>query len=269
MMTYTLITGASGGIGFALARQFAAGGQALILVARSEARLLERKAQLEKEYGVAVEVLPQDLTLPNAAKVVYDATVARGWTVDILVNNAGFGDFVSFVDADWKRQEDMVTLNVTALMQLTHCFARSMREQGGGRILNVASLAAVVPGPYMATYYATKAFVLSFSEAMSEELREYGITVTALCPGPTESNFETAANLKGGNLFSALPVESAETVARRGYKATMKGRVVRYCGIAVCLVSFLTRFSPRWLNRKATKRVNGKPAGTNAKGESV
>ncbi len=265
MMAYTLITGASGGIGWELARQFAAGGHPLILVARSEGRLAERKAQLEKEYGVAVEILPQDLTLPNAAQAVYDSTVSRGWTVDILVNNAGFGDFVSFIDAEWKHQEDMVTLNVTALMQLTHCFARSMREQGGGRILNVASLAAVAPGPYMATYYATKAFVLSFSEAMSEELAEYGITVTALCPGPTESNFEAAANLKSGNLFSALPVERAATVARRGYKATMKGRAVRYCGITVCVMSFLSRLTPRWLNRKATKRINGRPT----KGENV
>ncbi|MBE6767871.1 MAG: SDR family oxidoreductase [Ruminococcaceae bacterium] len=265
MANYTLITGASGGIGFALARQFAAGGHPLILVARSEGRLSERKAELEKEYGVAVEILPQDLTQPHAARQVYDAVATQGWTVDILVNNAGFGDFVSFVDADWQHQEDMVTLNVTALMQLTHCFARAMREQGGGRILNVASLAAVAPGPYMATYYATKAFVLSFSEAMSEELREYGITVTALCPGPTESNFEAAANLKSGNLFSALPVERAETVARRGYKATMKGRAVRYCGITVCVMSFLSRLTPRWLNRKATKRINGKPT----KGENV
>ena len=264
-MNYTLITGASGGIGWELARQFAAGGHALILVARSEARLLERKAQLEKEFSVTVEILTQDLIQPNAAQAVFDTAAANGWTVDILVNNAGFGDFTSFIDADFQHQADMVTLNVTALMQLTHCFARAMREQGGGRILNVASLAAVAPGPYMATYYATKAFVLSFSEAMSEELAEYGITVTALCPGPTESNFETAANLKSGNLFSALPVETAEKVARRGYKATMKGRAVRYCGITVCMMSFLSRFSPRWLNRKTTKRINGKPQ----KGENV
>ncbi len=258
-MNYTLITGASGGIGWELARQFAAGGHSLVLVARSEGRLQERKAQLQKEFGVAVEILPQDLTKPNAAQEVYDTVAANGWTVDILVNNAGFGDFTTFIDADFKHQQNMVTLNVTALMQLTHCFARAMREQGGGRILNVASLAAVAPGPYMATYYATKAFVLSFSEAMSEELREYGITVTALCPGPTESNFEAAANLKSGNLFHALPVETAEKVARRGYKATMKGRAVRYCGITVCVMSFLSRLTPRWLNRKATKRINGKP----------
>lgn len=266
MTKYTLITGASGGIGWELARQFAAGGHPLILVARSESRLLEKQALLQEEFHVDVQVLPQDLTQPNAAQAVFDATASHGWTVDILVNNAGFGDFVSFADADWQHQADMVTLNVTALMQLTHCFARSMREQGGGRILNVASLAAVAPGPYMATYYATKAFVLSFSEAMSEELAEYGITVTALCPGPTESNFETAANLKsGGNLFSALPVESAEKVARRGYKATMKGRVVKYCGITVCVMSFLSRLTPRWLNRKATKRINGTPK----KGEGI
>ncbi len=260
MGNYTLITGASGGIGWELARQFAAGGHALILVARSEARLADRRTQLEEEFGVTVQILPQDLTVPNAAQAVFDYTVSKGWNVDILVNNAVFGDFVSFIDAEWQHQQDMVALNVTALMQLTHCFARAMRERGGGRILNVASLAAVVPGPYMATYYATKAFVLSFSEAMTEELAEHGITVTALCPGPTESNFEAAANLKSGNLFSALPVETAAKVAKRGYKATIDGRAVRYCGITVCVMSFLSRLTPRWLNRKATRRINGTPS---------
>jgi len=259
MSKYTLITGASGGIGWELARQFAAGGHPLILVARSEARLQEKKALLEAEYHVPVVVMPQDLTLPNAVQELFDRTTQAGLSVDILVNNAGFGDFVSFIDAEWERQRDMVTLNVTVLMQLTHCYARAMREQGGGRILNVASLAAMAAGPYMATYYATKAFVLSFSEAMAEELAEYGITVTALCPGPTESNFEAAANLKGGNLFRALPVETAEKVARRGYRATMKGKAIQFCGITVHAMSFASRLTPRWLNRKATKRINGDP----------
>ncbi len=259
MEKYTLITGASGGIGWELARQFAAGGHPLILVARSEARLQQKQAQLQAEYAVPVVVMAQDLTLPNAARELFNRTVEAGLSVDILVNNAGFGDFVSFIDADWERQQDMVTLNVTALMQLTHCFARAMREMGGGRVLNVASLAAMAAGPYMATYYATKAFVLSFSQAMTEELAEYGITVTALCPGPTESNFEVAANLKSGNLFHALPVETAEKVARRGYRAVMKGKAVQFCGITVHVMSFASRLTPRWLNRKTTKRINGRP----------
>lgn len=266
MKAFTLITGASGGIGWELARQFAAGGHPLVLVARSEARLKEKQAQLQQEFGVPVVVMAQDLTLPNAAQDLFDRTVAEGLTVDILVNNAGFGDFVSFIDADWQHQQDMVALNVTALMQLTHCFARDMRKAGGGRILNVASLAAMAAGPYMATYYATKAFVLSFSEAMSEELAPYGITVTALCPGPTESNFEAAANLKSGNLFHALPVETAEKVARRGYRAVMKGKAVCFCGVTVHVMSFASRLTPRWLNRKVTKRINGYPP---QKGEAV
>ncbi len=259
MEKYTLITGASGGIGWELARQFAAGGHSLILVARNEAQLRERQVQLQAEYAVSVVVMAQDLTLPNAAQELFERTVEAGLPVDILVNNAGFGDFVSFIDAAWERQRDMVTLNVTALMQLTHCFARAMREMGGGRILNVASLAAMAAGPYMATYYATKAFVLSFSQAMTEELAEYNITVTALCPGPTESNFEAAANLKSGNLFHALPVETAEKVARRGYRAVMKGKAVQLCGITVHVMSFASRLTPRWLNRKTTKRINGNP----------
>lgn len=259
METYTLITGASGGIGWELARQFAAGGHPLVLVARSANKLAEKQAALQAEYGVPVAIVPQDLTAPDAAQRVYEQVTAAGITVDILVNNAGYGDFVSFIDADWSHQQNMVNLNVTALMHMTYVFARAMREQGGGRILNVASLAAVCAGPYMATYYATKAFVLSFSEAMAEELKEYGITVTALCPGPTETGFVAAANLEQGNLFHALPVESAEKVARRGYKATMKGKALRYCGFTVHAMSLATRLSPRWLNRKCAARINGKP----------
>ena len=259
MDKYTLITGASGGIGWELARQFAAGGHPLILVARSRERLEERRERLSEEFSVPVVTVAQDLTLPDAADQLFSKTQEMGLFVDILVNNAGFGDFVSFLDADWSRQRDMVTLNVTALMHLTHRYARAMREQGGGRILNVASVAAMGAGPYMATYYATKAFVLSFSQAMTEEFAEYGITVTALCPGPTDTGFVAAANMENGNLFKSVPVETAEKVARRGYRATMKGKSLQFCGFTVHWMSLAARVAPRFLNRKFAKRVNGRP----------
>lgn len=256
---YTLITGASGGIGWELARQFAAGGHPVILVARNAAKLAERQAQLQEEFDVPVQIAAADLTLPDAAQRLFEETQGRGLAVDILVNNAGYGDFVAFLDADWARQRDMVTLNVTALMQLTYLYAEEMRRRGTGRILNVASLAAMSAGPYMATYYATKAFVFSFSQAMTEELKPYGITVTALCPGPTATNFEAAADMKGGNLFHALPVETAEKVARRGYLATMKGKPIRLCGITVQAMTLVSRLTPRSWNRRACMRINGTP----------
>ena len=263
MKKYTLITGASGGIGWELARLFAADGHPIILVARNEQRLRERQAALQKEYDVPVTVIAQDLTRPDAAREVYEQTVEQGLAVDTLVNNAGCGDFVSFIDADWQRQQTMVTLNVTALMQMTHCVARAMREQGGGRILNVVSIAALAPGPYMATYYATKSFVLSFSEAIREEFAEHGITVTALCPGPTDSNFVAAANMQESTLFSSLPVSTAAKVARCGYKALRRGKAVAYCNLSSRAMSLAVRVTPRWFNRKTTMRINGKPQSCN------
>lgn len=258
-MNYTLITGASGGIGYELARQFAAAGHALILVARNAEKLAQRQKTLQADFGVAVETVSCDLTAPDAPAALFAHTRERQWTVDILVNNAGYGDFSCFVDSPWERQRDMVALNVTALMHLTHLYAGTMRTQGGGRILNVASVAAMGAGPYMAVYYAGKAFVLSFSEAMSEELRPFGISVTALCPGPTRTNFEAAAGLQAGNMFKKVRVELAEKVARRGYRATMKGKAVQYCGFTVWWMSLAARVAPRWFQRKFAKSVNGIP----------
>lgn len=258
-MNYTLITGSSGGIGWELAKQFAAAGHPVVLTARSEDKLRQRQEQLQKEFNVPVEVIPADLAGERGAGDLYTLTRKLGIEVDILVNNAGFGDYGLFIDSDWSRQRDMVALNVTALMELTYLFAGRMREMGGGKILNVASVAAMGAGPYMAAYYATKAFVLSFSQAMTEELREFGITVTALCPGPTDTGFKSAARLEEGNLFRSVPVEGAEKVAKRGYKAAMKGKPVKFCGFTVHWMSFAARLAPRWLNRKFAARTNGRP----------
>lgn len=256
---YALITGGTGGIGWALARLFAADGHPVLLAGRDPARLEQKRGELAAQYGVPVETICRDLTGEEAASHLFDETCARGLAVDVLVNNAGFGDFTGFLDADWTRQRDMLTVNVAVPMRLTQLFGRAMREQGGGRILNVASVAAVGPGPYMATYYASKAFLLSFSEAMTEEFREYGVTVTALCPGPTSTGFERAARLENGNLFKAVRVEPAAKVAQRGYRALQKGKPVQYCGPVVCLMTLGARLLPRAAARRFARRVNGRP----------
>lgn len=257
---YALITGATGGIGLELARLFAADGHPVLLAGRDPVRLEERRRELSAQYGVPVETVCRDLTGEDAATRLFEETRARRLSVDVLVNNAGFGDFTRFLDADWKRQRDMVTVNVAVPMRLIQLYGGAMREQGGGRILNVASVAAMGPGPYMATYYASKAFLLSFSEAMTEELRECGITVTALCPGPTATGFEHAAKLESGNLFKTVKVEPAAKVAKRGYRALMKGKPVQYCGPTVGFMTLGARLLPRAAARRFARRVNGRPA---------
>lgn len=258
-MKYALVTGASGGIGWELAKQFAAAGHPVALTARSEDKLRERTEQLQKEYGVSVQMIPADLTAEGGPRGLFDRTREMGIGVDVLVNNAGFGDYGLFIDSDWSRQRDMIALNIAALTELTYLFAGEMRRQGGGRILNVASVAAMGAGPYMSVYYATKAYVLSFSQAMTEELREFGITVTALCPGPTDTGFEAAARMENCNLFKSVRVEGPEKVAERGYKAVMKGRPVKFCGFTVHWMSLASRAAPLWLNRKFAARTNGRP----------
>ncbi len=226
MKQTVLITGASGGLGLALAMQFAQHGYDLILTARSADKLQQAQNAIRTAYDVAVTVIPLDLGAPDGAAALMDAVRTQDLTVDILVNNAGLGDFGAFADSELSRQQAMIALNVSALTELTHHVLPMMREKGHGKILNVASIAAFQQGPYMSVYYATKAYVLSFSQALSRELKGSGITVTALCPGPIATGFEETAQLGKSKLFRSMPVSTAENVARYGYKATMKGKQV-------------------------------------------
>ena len=189
MTAYTLITGATGGIGLAFAELFAKKGYSLILVARNEERLKKIQKWLISKYCTSVEVIACDLAESHGPDDVFQLTTKRGWQVDILINNVGFGDFNCFLDTAWERQRNMVDINILALMHLTHLYGKNMRQRKRGKILNVASLASFCAGPYMSVYYASKSFVHSFSEALSEELAPYGITVTALCPGPVDTGF--------------------------------------------------------------------------------
>ena len=250
-----LITGASGGIGLELAVLFAKDGHDLVLTARSEDKLLRIKDKLEEKYGVKCSVIPLDLARHGAAEELCEKL--GDTRIDFLVNNAGFGTNGGFFDTDFDRSKEMLELNVTSLMELSYRIGRGMRERKFGRILNVASVAAFVPGPNMAMYYATKAFVLSFSEALSAELDGTGVTVTALCPGPTKTNFESAARLTGSRMFTMFKPAEADDVAEYGYRAMMRGKCVQLCGIQTHLINIGSRIAPRSLIRAAAKSVNG------------
>lgn len=255
---YALITGASGGIGKEIAEIFAAEGHDLILAARRKEKLEELKAYLEEKYAVEVLAFPIDLSKKDAAEELHEKT--RGLAVDNLVNNAGFGDFKAFMDSEWSRQADMVQLNITALMQMSYLYGKDMRKHGFGHILNLSSVAAFCAGPYMSVYYASKAYVLSFSQALSEELKGSGVTVTALCPGPTSTGFESAARMKGSKMFTALKTASPKDVALCGYKAMQAGKPVACHSVNTKLMNIGSRLLSRKAARRFAMKINGRPA---------
>ncbi len=253
-----LVTGASNGIGLELARQFAAAGTNLVLVARSGDRLLALAGELRKQFNVEVAVLAKDLAAPAAATEVFNWCAERNIAIDYLVNNAGFGDFGFFHESDWAKQEQMINLNIGTLTHLTRLFLPGMIVRKQGRILNVASTAAFQPGPTMAVYFATKAYVLHFSEAISNELTGTGVTVTALCPGATESGFQSAAAMEESKLVKGKRLPSSADVAAYGYKAMMKGKVVAIHGWLNALLANGVRFAPRWLVLKMARSMQDK-----------
>ncbi|MDX9892439.1 MAG: SDR family oxidoreductase [Bacteroidales bacterium] len=255
MNNTALITGASSGIGLDLAKIHAKKGGDLVLVARNKQKLLEIKHEFESNYHIEVVAIEQDLSRKDAAQEVYNQTKQFGITVDILINNAGFGDFGFFAETDWFKEYEMISLNIVALTQLTKLYAQDMIEQGSGRILNVASIAAFLPGPKMAIYYATKAYVLSFSEAIANEFADQGITVTTLCPGPTDTGFEKAAALEESGLFKKQKVVSSMPVAEYGYKAMMNGKTIAIPGFRNKLLTKLVLFAPRNWVVKAVRYI--------------
>jgi uncharacterized protein len=258
MSKTALITGASSGIGLEMAKLFAADKINLVLVARSEAKLKELAAHLQAQYGIVVHVLAKDLSQYASAKAIYDWTVQEKVHIDYLVNNAGFGDFGFFAESDWSKQEQMINLNITALTYLTHLFLPAMVQQKFGRVLNVASTAAFQPGPTMSVYYATKAFVLHFSEAIANELEGTGVTVTALCPGPTESGFQSAAAMEESKLVKGKRFPSSAAVALYGYQSMNKSKKVAIHGVMNYLLSNSIRFTPRNLVLKIVRSMQNK-----------
>jgi uncharacterized protein len=255
-----LITGASAGLGREFARLAARDGHDVILVARREERLRELAGELGAAHAVSATVIAADLADSDAPRAIVEKIHAAGLSVDFLINNAGFGSRGAYGDSDFSREAEMLDVNIRALMELTHRFLPSMLASKSGRILNVASLAGFVPGPYMATYYATKAFVLSFSEALAVELRDTGVTVTASCPGPTSTEFGAVANSHRTNLFRAGGADAAR-VALHGYRAMLAGRAVAIPGVANKLTAQVVRLSPRAAVRRVAGWLNKTRAG--------
>lgn len=254
-MTETvLITGASSGIGLELARCFAADGSRLVLVARNTTALEALAGELRRAHAGEVRIVTADLRVPQTPGRIFAALQAEGVTVDVLVNNAGFGTHGDFAATPLDRQLDMVQVNVTALMELTGLFLPGMIARRRGGVMNIASVAGFQPGPRMAVYYATKAFVLSFSEAIAEELVGSGVTVTAVCPGPTKTNFGSVANFRGSDsvLRGAM---TAAAVARHGYRAFRRGRFVVLSGFRNFVPTVLVRLLPRIVVRKLVKAL--------------
>lgn len=243
-----LITGASSGIGLSFGHVLAGEGYDLVLVARNPDRLDQATEGLQRRYPArAIRAWAVDLATPDAAGAVFSRVRQEGIHVDVLVNNAGFGRQEAFAESDLSTDLDMLRVNVAALTALTRLFLGEMLPRGSGKILNVASTAAFSPGPYMAVYYASKAYVLSFSEAIAEELRGTGVTVTCLCPGATTTNFASRAGMDTSRVFRSRLVMSADAVAWAGYRGLLRGEAVVIPGVANRLGALGLRFVPHRL----------------------
>ena len=246
-MGTALVTGASGGIGLELARQHAMRGGDRIVVARSGNRLKSLKGEFEEKYKVRVESFTLDLAQPEAPRLLFEHTSRLQVKIDVLINNAGIGTFGLFHETTWDQTATMIDLNMRALTHLTRLYLPDMVERKQGSILNVASTAAFQPGPTMAVYFASKAYVLHFSEALAEELRGTGVTVTALCPGATESGFKDAAKMDESKLFRGRKLPASAAVAEYGYRAMTKGSRVAVHGFMNSLMVNSVRLVPRVL----------------------
>ncbi len=252
MSKTALITGASSGIGLEFARIHAKRGGNLIVVARSADKLNALKRELEEQNSCIVTVIEKDLVADGAAREVYDAVKAAGIEVDYLINNAGFGGHGKFHERAWEQDLAMIKLNVVALTELTRLFLPDFVARGRGRVLNVSSTAGMVPGPLQAVYFATKAYVTSFSNAIAEELHDTRITVTALLPGATETGFASAAGLEKTGMFEHGA--SARSVARDGYEAMLDGRLEVISGLPLSQKAML-RAAPMMPKRRLLRQV--------------
>lgn len=251
-----LITGASSGIGETYAGVLAAQGLDLILVARSEDKLKALAKQLAELHSRRVEVIAADLSVAGAAQKVYAGALALGLPVDLLINNAGFGTFGAFYKQEAERERQEVLLNAAAVVDMAHVFLPGMLERGRGGLINVASLAAFQPLPYMAVYAATKAFVLSFSEALRAEVRAKGVKVMALCPGPVDTPFfEATGNAKLRSTVPRGTMMSADAVVAASLKAFNAGKAVCVPGLTSKAIAISGRYAPRGLLTAMTGRI--------------
>ncbi|MGF1731591.1 SDR family NAD(P)-dependent oxidoreductase [Photobacterium kasasachensis] len=249
-----LITGASGGIGLELARIHAQKGGDLVLVARSEDKLLTLKSELEAQYKIHVTVIAEDLSLPESAQRIFEQTEALGLQIDTLINNAGFGGHGLFHERELEADQAMMQVNMVSLTNLTHYYLKGMVARNNGRILNVSSTASFIPGPLQAVYYATKAYVTSFTQAIAEEVREYNVTATALCPGAVATDFVAAGNLDGVDIWKKA--KSSASVAECGYKAMEQGKLVAFNeGKLRLMLDWIIPFLPRKVILKTSRQA--------------
>ena len=256
MPHYALITGASSGIGLALAEALARRGRNLILVARQREALESIACELTQRFGVEVLFRVCDLSEPLQLSGLLHELEQSEHAIDLLVNNAGLGSCGAFVAQDWSREQQLIEVNILALARLCHAIGNVMAGQGSGQILNVASLAGFQPGPWMSNYYASKAYVLHFSEGLREELREHGVSVSVLCPGPTRSAFFRRARLDSRPLEGSKLLMSAEELALYTVKALEKKRALIIPGWRNRLLAMAPRLVPRWLLRRVSARLN-------------
>ena len=248
-----LVTGGSGGIGLELAKVLARNGFDLVLVARKRDTLEAAAGQLEGKFDVRAHVFAADLRRREAPQEIFEFLQNENIPIEALINNAGFGLGGEFSETAVERELEMIQVNIVALTHLTKLFLAPMIKRKSGRVLNVASTAAFQPGPLMAVYYATKAYVLSFSEALSEELRNSNVTVTALCPGPTDTDFADTAEMGESRLFNTFGIADAADVAKYGYDAMMSGKRLAIPGIKNKILAQANRLAPRSLSAKIAR----------------
>ncbi|HEY3365941.1 MAG TPA: SDR family oxidoreductase [Symbiobacteriaceae bacterium] len=254
-----LVTGASAGLGYELAKQFGRNGWDLVLVARDRKRLEQVASEFGQAYGVTARVIAKDLSEPSSPAEIFAELRDKHIHVDILINNAGVGEYGPFLETDLQKELQTIQVNMSSLTHLTKLFLPAMLERKRGKVMNVAAIASVMPGPFTAVYFATKAYVLSFSEALSEELRGTGVTVTAFCPGVTRTEFARRSKMEGARIF-ALPAMEAADVAGRGYRALMRGKAVSVPGVLNKVMVLMMGLTPRNLVRRMAKLLLGKPA---------
>lgn len=258
MPNTALITGASSGIGREFARYHARKGGDLVIVARRGDALEALKSEIEAAHGVSVTVIAMDLAAPGGAQSLFDTVKAKGIEVDILINNAGFGGQGAFLDRDLAADQSMINLNVSALVTLSHLFGNDMKARGGGRMLQVSSVASFMPGPMQATYFATKAFVTSFSQGIDHEMRPHGITSTTLCPGLVHTEFVATADL-GGTGLAKQKGATPDTVAKFGYEGMMRGDLVVFNEARMkFLLNWVIPFLPRRTQAKMMANMQAK-----------
>lgn len=254
-MSTVLITGASGGIGYELAKLFARDHHDLVLVARSGDKLAKFADELQRQFGVSVKTVPLDLAAPSAVQVLFDQLQRDGIAVDVLVNNAAYGVLGEFAAIPLEESLGQIQLNITALTELTRLFLGPMKQKRSGKILNVASTAGFQAGPRMAVYYATKAYVISFSEALAAELEGSGVVVSCLCPGPTDTGFQKRAAMENTTLARKPGTMDAKTVAVDGYRGLKAGKTLVISGMLNWLVAESVRFAPRKIVTGISKKL--------------